>query len=733
MKSIQVSGIVSEIVYENELNGYTVCDIDVDGVLITAVGIMPGVSPGESLCLEGTWISHPEYGEQLKVTSYEKLAPTSKGQILLYLSSGIIKGIGAATAKKIVDKFGEDSLNIIRDEPEKLSKIKGISIGRAMEMQSSFIEKQALQNLAMFLQPFGVTVGFALKVYKRFGSGAVAEIERNPYILCEVEGIGFKTADKIAFKMGIDPSSIDRLKNGLNYIMSEYAQGGHTYILYSDLIRFSEGLLGCNAESAENAFKAMLIEGKIIKEPLEDDEAVYLPAFYNAETSVARGLYHILGEKQISISGNIETVILSAEKQCGIVLSEEQKNACRLVMENGAVVITGGPGTGKTTVINSLLEILVSAGLEVALCAPTGRAAKRLGETCGMEARTIHRLLEYSYGGDKSFERNSENPLLEDVIIVDEMSMVDILLMNALLKAIKTGARLIMVGDADQLPSVGAGNVLRDIIESGKIPTCRLTEIYRQAAESMIVVNAHKINKGEMPVVNVKDKDFFFMRKENGDDILNVLTEVCCDRLPKAYGFDPIRGIQVITPSRKTRLGVYELNRKIQDRLNPPDKKKKEKAAGEFIFREGDKVMQVKNNYDILWQSIKGTEDGQGVFNGDIGIIHSINPEAQYLDVLFDGEKIARYDFLQLDEIEPAYAITVHKSQGSEFDAVVMPMFPTAPQLMNRNLLYTALTRAKKLVVMVGRDEVLFKMITNNRESMRFSGLKRRIEGIINV
>ncbi len=729
-----IEGVVEEIIYQNIANGYTVCDIDVEGVFSTAVGIMPSIAPGEGVRLTGKWIVHPEYGEQFSVEICEKIMPTGKLQILQYLSSGIIKGIGPATAQKIVEKFGEEALEVIRDDPERLSKIRGISRKKAEEMQASLLEKQAVQSVVMFLQPYGVTANFAVRVFRAFGPSAVSKIEENPYVLCQIDGIGFKTADKIAMQMGIDPSNAERLKSGVKFVLSEQAAAGHTYLPMEKLATAAASILGADLVPVENAILGMLLDGSLIKDNTKDISPIYLPAFFHAEMGIARRLYAILKGKNLTLGISEEAALAAAERRAGISLSDKQKEACRMVMQSGASVITGGPGTGKTTVINAIIEIMTNADAAVALCAPTGRAAKRMAETCGMEAKTIHRLLELNFTGsdDKQvFGRNEEYPLEEDVIIVDEMSMVDVLLMNALLKAMKPGARLIMVGDADQLTSVGAGDVLRDILKSEIVPACKLCEIYRQAAESMIVVGAHKINAGEAPETNRKDKDFFLMHREDSEGILRTISDVCAERLPKAYGLDPMKDIQVICPSRKSALGINNVNRALQQRLNPPSADKREKAFGEGVLREGDKVMQVRNNYDITWKCLDSDEEGNGVFNGDVGIVYTIFAKGQYIEVLYEENKLVRYDFNQLDELEMAYAMTVHKSQGSEFGAVIIPMFPCAPQLMCRNLLYTAVTRAKKLVVLCGRESVMHTMIANNKQVERYSGLCDKIRGML--
>ncbi|MBQ7718718.1 MAG: ATP-dependent RecD-like DNA helicase [Clostridia bacterium] len=729
---MQAEGIVSDIIFTNEENGYTVCAVEKDDDSFVAVGNMPGLMPGEAVILTGEWTSHAEYGEQFKVASYETVVPATAVRILMYLSAGIVKGIGPATAKKIVDRFGDKSLEIIQNEPLKLASIKGISKKKALEINESYLSKQIMQNIIMFLQPYGVTPAFAVRVYNKMGAEAVRKIKQNPYSLCEIDGIGFKTADKIAFQMGISPDDEERLRWGVLYVMTLSSQNGDTYSEYLTLLKNACHILSAGTEQVENAIVSLIKDGKLTEEVTDDASAVYLPYFYNAELGTARRLSSMLVKQPISYDGDFEAMMDKVENDTQITLSEKQRLACRVACEYSAAVITGGPGTGKTTVINSVIAFMEMAGLTVTLCAPTGRAAKRLGEMCGREAKTIHRLLEltFSEGERQYFSRDESFPLDEDVIIVDEMSMVDILLMNSLLKAIKPGGRIIMSGDADQLPSVGAGCVLRDMIDSKRIPTVRLDEIYRQAAESMIIVNAHKINRGEEPILNVQDKDFFMMDRLNAEDIMDTVCALCAKRLPAAYGLSPFADIQVITPPRRTPLGVYELNKRLQAVLNPPQKGKTEKAFELGILREGDKVMQIKNDYSIEWQNIDTGDEGEGAFNGDIGTVEEIDLRSRTVKVIFDDRRV-EYDFSQVDELELAYAVTVHKSQGSEFPAVIMPLYPMPPMLANRNLLYTALTRAKELVVLVGRRDVLAKMVKNHNEVMRNSLLKYRLEKII--
>ena len=727
-------GIVSEIKFTNEDNGYTVCAVTgKDGDDFTAVGNMPGISPGENVRLWGEWVTHSSYGPQFRVDSFETVTPQTEVQILMYLSAGIIKGIGPSTAKKIVDKFGDKSLDILRDKPLLLSSIKGISDAKALQMNESFLSKTVMQSLVMFLQPFGITPAFAVKVFKALGSGALAKIKENPYILCEIDGIGFKTADKIAFRMGINPFDDNRLEQGVLFVMRELTLSGNTYSDSASVLSAAENMLSCDKSAAENALIRLISSGKLTREYIDSDTALYLPAYYNAELGAARKIAALCSYPARISAEKTEQIINIIEKADNVKLSAEQKKACIKACTNNVFIITGGPGTGKTTIIKTIISVMEHENKTVALCAPTGRAAKRMTQTCGIEAKTIHRLLEFNFsdGESQSFNRNETFPIDEDVIIVDEMSMVDILLMYSLVRALKPGAQLIMSGDADQLPSVGAGNVLRDMLDSGKIPMVRLSEIYRQASESMIIVNAHKINSGEEPILNLKNKDFFFIDRPDAEGILNTVSELCAKRLPKAYGYNPLYDIQVISPSRKTMLGVAELNPVLQEKLNPESPGKTEKDAGGTTYRTGDKVMQIKNNYSISWKDIKTGKNGEGIFNGDIGIIDEINLKDRYVKITFDEDKQAKYEFSQLEEIELAYSVTVHKSQGNEFPAVIMPMYPSSSMLMSRNLLYTALTRAKELVVLVGRRDVMYKMINNNRENDRKCGLRNKLKDLI--
>ena len=731
-EEMKIIGTVTEIVYYNSVNGYAVCDIETEDDTITAVGYMPYIAGGDKVTLTGTWTFHQDYGPQFKVDFFEKNMPTEINDILTYLSSGSIKGVRAATAQKIVDMFGEDTLNILEKEPEKLAKIHGISRKKALEIGEEYIKQQGVRNIVMYLQKFGITPQSAVKVYKRYGSASVETIKENPYVLSEtVYNIGFKTADKIALEMGILPNAPIRIEGAVKHILTNASMNGHTYVpknvLLDDLCNF----LSITSEEAENVIVKMIFESKLKNENNTDgNQKIFLPKLFEAEVYVAHKIKKIAQNNNVEKNIDIEKVIADIEKSNNITLAEHQKSAIYCAMEKGATVITGGPGTGKTTIINSIIQIMDKLDKTVMLAAPTGRAAKRMTEVCGIEAKTIHRLLESSFSesdDSMNFSKNEDNPLDCDIIIIDEMSMVDILLMQSLLKALKSHTKLIMVGDSDQLPSVGAGNVLRDIINSGVVPTVSLTEIFRQAKESAIVVNAHKINRGEYPEFNKNGTDFFIVKRDTAVDISHSIIDLFINRLPKAYRYNPLYQIQILSPMRKGITGVNELNVALQKVINPPDKKKKEKAFKNIIFREGDKVMQTRNNYDMGWTKLENPEEtGFGIFNGDIGYIHRIDKEMESATIVFD-DRLCIYEFAKLEDLDLAYAVTVHKSQGSEFDVVIMPMYPCAPMLQNRNLFYTAVTRAKKLVVLVGRESCVQKMVENKSEQIRYTALEQKL------
>ena len=724
-----ITGSVEEIVFYNEENGYCVCDIDSEGKFITATGIMHGISPGETVTFSGDFVMHPVYGEQFQVTAFSKTPPNSIDSIYKYLASGLIKGVGPSTAKKIVDTFGDETLSIIENTPEKLSEIKGISVKKAYEINSRYIMQFSVKTLVMFLQEHGISISHTGKIHKIIGSDAVKKIKENPYILAQkIDGIGFKTADSLAFSLGFDKSNPERIKAGVTFVLTESSAYGNTYTPKNMLISKACSVLDCDEQSAIDAINSLTLDKQIVCEKISNTEAVYLYSLHICETNAAVRLKHLAGRPEKVHENDLEKLIEKAENTSGIKLQDIQKEAVISAFKSPVLIITGGPGTGKTTVINTIILALESQNKKIVLAAPTGRAAKKMSEVTGKEAKTLHRLLELSYTAveDKNnFIKNENNPIDADVIIVDEASMIDIMLFNNLLKAINTNTTLILVGDADQLPSVGPGNVLRDIIRSGIVKTIKLTEIFRQAKESMIVVNAHRINNGIMPECNIKSKDFFFINKNTPEEIIQTICELCTERLPKTYGYNPMTEIQVLTPMRKNSVGVNALNQALQQVLNPPSKFKHEKICGTTIYRVNDKIMQIKNNYDIEWKN-KDT-DGMGLFNGEIGRIESISNEYDSMNVVFDETKTVEYGFHFISDIEPAYATTVHKSQGSEFPVIIMPIYHGSPSVMSRNLLYTAITRAKKLVILVGKYEILEKMIKNNSEIKRFCGLKEKL------
>ncbi len=720
-----IEGEVREIVYYNDDNCYCVFDLDFGKNLITCVGHIPYLTAGERVRLEGVWTSHVDYGEQFKFDNFIRTIPHKVNAIRTYLASGVIPGIREATAVKMTDVFGEDTLEVIRNNPERLTAIKGISLAKAMKMNEAFLVRQDAANTVMYFQQFGVSAKMAVKIHKKFGSLAVDLIKGNPYILCdEISGIGFKTADRIAFQMGIASSHPGRVKSGIRHALGEAAQNGHTCYPKEMLIPYCCRLLGCDIVEIENGFSDLVLAGKIVYEKKTD--YCYLTPLYNEELSVATHLLGLVGKNKAHPPFDIYSAI--EECKGNIELSDKQYEAVKRAYEENLLIITGGPGTGKTTIINTILKIASNFGLSVSLAAPTGKAAKRLSEACNAEAKTLHRLLGLdiiSESDEYTYSKDTNDPLTADIVIVDEMSMVDLSLMSVLLKSLKSTAKLILAGDADQLPSVGAGNVLKDIITSGKFPTITLTEVFRQAQESMIVTNAHRINSGEMPICNIKEKDFFFMPRTT-QDAPATIADLCAKRLPASYSYNPLRDIQVLCPSRKGATGTIALNSALQEHLNPPQKGKREKKYGDVIFRTGDKVMQVKNNYNIPFT--KGETEGMGIYNGDIGIITDIDLKRSVMTIEFDDERLVEYEFAWLDELELAYALTVHKSQGCEFKAVILSVSPVAPMLCVRNLLYTAVTRAREIVVLVGTDETVSKMVSNNRVTKRYSGLPAKLK-----
>lgn len=736
-ENITITGTVYEIIYQNAENGYTVCEIDspTDG-LLTATGYMPYLGEGENISVTGTWGNHPEYGEQFRVIHYETILPEDEDAILDYLSSGIVYGIRTATAKKIVDKFGSDTLNILLTDPMRLAEIKGISEAKAEKIGKSYLELQSMQSILMFLRQYNISTNLAIKIHQSLGSDAVNIIKENPYILADqIDGVSFKTCDNIAHLRGIPKNSPLRIKSGIKYILNSAAYNmGHTYLTKEMLTDSVSTQLAVSKEEAENGITSLELSHEVYVDIISDTPVCYLSLFYTSEHYIARRIASLTFSVPIYTmdEDEVNSNIQAAEAESGISLDDEQKRAVVSAVQSGCIVITGGPGTGKTTTINSIIKVLSNMQLSIALAAPTGRAAKRMSQVTGREAKTIHRLLGMQPGADSEIQRfsyNESNPLPHDVFIVDEVSMVDVQLMYAFLKAVKRGAKVILCGDSDQLPSVGPGNVLKDIIESGLVPVIKLTRIFRQAQESLIVMNAHKINSGEMPEISVHDKDFFFLSRTSAEITAATIIDLYKSRIPNSYGINPISSIQVLSPSKKGVAGSVNLNHELQKALNPPDMLKQEYLYGKTLFRTGDKVMQIKNDYDIIWTRPDG-ENGTGIFNGDLGIIDSISVKDRVMTVIFDDDKECEYSFNDLDKLDLAYATTVHKSQGSEFPVVIIPICRFAPLLMCRNLLYTAVTRAKTMVILVGTQSALKTMIDNNDEKKRFTGLSKKLKAI---
>ena len=726
----KLEGSIEHVIYSNEENGYAICDMAIaDDEIVTIVGTLPMISAGDNLAVYGQWIHNPKYGRQFSVSQYERMMPADTASILRYLASGVIKGIGPKTAMRIVEEFGEDTFDVIENHPDWLAEIKGISRKSAKEMSERFREQAGMRSVMMFFRNyFGAAV--TIRIYKRWGSASVDIAKKNPYRLCnEIEGIGFERADAMASDLGVTNDNFDRIMSGIKYVLLQQAmQNGHSCLPDDKLIDATVQLLGVSREGAEAAISALLKNGTLRSTISGEMRLIYDSASYDAEQYIAEKLV-LLDRMSSAISlPDIDRFIEREESQNGLSYASKQKQAISDALRYGVMVLTGGPGTGKTTVVKALIHIFDSMGFDIALAAPTGRAAKRLSESTSREARTIHRLLEMNYDGGSTptFNRNEFDQLDEDVIIVDEASMIDTALMMALTKAIKPGARLIIIGDSDQLPSVGAGNVLRDIIASERFSVVCLDEIFRQARESLIVTNAHMINEGKYPITDVKDNDFFFLPRELDRDIAATIADLYKNRLPRKYGESIKAGIQVIAPSRKGESGTENLNVLLQSVLNPASRGKLEYRFKDVLFREGDRVMQTRNNYDINWFRDVDGKDGYGIFNGDIGVIQRIDIQNSYMEILFD-DKFVNYDLTLLDDLEHAYAITVHKSQGSEYGVVIIPMCSAAHMLHTRNLLYTAVTRAQKMVILVGRADIVKLMVDNDHQSMRYTGLADRL------
>lgn len=731
-----VCGFVERIKYRNEENGYTVLSLTDEGEEYTLVGNFHYISEGEMVEATGPMTEHPVYGEQMTVETYEIKAPEDTAAMERYLGSGAVKGIGAALAARIVRRFKADTFRIMEEEPERLSEVKGISEKMAMAISEQVEEKKEMHQAMMFLQEYGISMSLAVKIYQEYGPRLYTVIKENPYQLADdIAGVGFKMADEIAKRVGIFTDSDFRIKSGVLYTLLQATGNGHTYLPETDLLSQASELLRVEPQSIEKHLMDMQIDKRLVIRESEGVRVVYASQYYYMEMGVARML-HDLNIRGREPEEKIRKKLLQIQKEESIELDEKQVQAVVEAVNSGLLIITGGPGTGKTTTINTIIRYFESEEMEILLAAPTGRAAKRMTEATGYEARTIHRLLEISGmpGDERSigmhFERNEENPLDADAVIIDETSMVDIHLMQSLLKAVNPGTRLILVGDVNQLPSVGPGNVLKDVIEAGCFNVVMLTRIFRQASQSDIVVNAHKINAGETVPLGKKSNDFLFIKRDDPNMIINAMITLVQKKLPGYVGADPY-DIQIMTPMRKGALGVERLNTILQEYLNPPDKSKLEKESGGVTFRVGDKVMQIKNNYNIEWEVRNKygipVDKGTGIYNGDIGIIREINLFAELVTVEFDEGRMVEYSFKQMEELELAYAITIHKSQGSEYPAVVIPIFSGPKMLMTRNLIYTAVTRARACVCLVGVPEVFQAMVDNEMEQRRYSGLRERI------
>lgn len=726
---MELTGTVKAIIYRSEDTGFTVLELTNEaGEDMTAIGEMPLAGVGERVELTGQWTEHKTYGRQFRAETCKTLAPATLTALKNYLASGLIKGVGESTAQAIVQTFGMETLDVLEKEPARLAEVPGIGQIRAQTIGASYGAQLGLRDIMLGLQKYGVTIGQAMKLYKIYGELCLAKIEENPYrLIDDVEGIGFKTADAIARNGGVEPDAPYRLRAGLKYTLQWARQEGHTYLPREKLVEVAAGLLQAEIAPVERTLTELLLEGQLIQEQLPGEDGIFLPGMFRTEQDCALRLLRLQGQSALDNPFfRPKAQIARLEQQLDITLAPAQRQAVELALKAGALVITGGPGTGKTTILRFVITLLEEMGTEYALCAPTGRAAKRMGEATGRDASTIHRLLEYSYG-EGGFGRNAENTLLADVVIVDEMSMVDVPLMAALLRALAPGTRLIMVGDSDQLPSVGPGNVLRDMVDSGQIPVVRLTEIFRQSGRSAIVTNAHRINEGQMPILEGLE-DFGFEPMEEQEAVIRRLIALNSGKAAKLGAQEPLQDIQVLAPMKKGPLGVYNLNKRLQEALNPPAHKKKERKYGDVVFREGDKVMQIKNDYRLAWtRSLphQPPEMGEGVYNGDLGTIMSIDLYDQTLEVLFDDGRSAVYSFSMLEELELAYCISIHKSQGSEFPIVLLPLLGGPPMLLNRNLLYTAVTRARHMVCILGRQSCIQQMVRNNQVKRRYSGLAR--------
>ena len=738
----EIEGVLAEIIYQNEVNSYVVGVFETEEEQFTVVGYLPFVKKGDTLKIVGKFVEHKDYGEQFKIETFEKLMPKTLGALETYLANGNIKGVGPATASKIVNKFGEDTIHVLKYEPQKLAQIKGITKTKAVEISESFIENWEVWQIVGFLERFGMGAESAKKVYDLLGINAIAEIEANPYILIDISrGVDFKQIDQMAIELGVEKENQKRVKSGIKYALIKITYNGHCCTLKENLIEYVKNLLNVNEAIIEDGIINLKVNNEIIVEDREEEKWIYLYSFYNAENKIAQNILGLDRYKNVKKVSNIEKELKLVEERTDILLSEKQKEAIRAINDNNVTIITGGPGTGKTTIIKSIIEIYKQKKYKIVLCAPTGRAAKRMTETTGEEASTLHRLLEIGKVDEESlFKKDNEYqgaPIDGDIIIVDEVSMVDMFIMSYLLDCIYKGTKLILVGDCDQLPSVGPGSVLKDLISSEKITTVHLDKIFRQAAKSKIIVNAHRVNNGkkfiskEDPEMEEDSKqDFFFIKENNQEKVLEQVLSLCNGRLKKFGDYDFFESIQVLSPTKKGLLGTKEMNKALQEELNPHREGETEKNSMGAIFRIGDRVMQIKNNYDIYWEKKENgeVEVGNGVFNGETGTILNINEKEKNICVKFDDDKYVWYEFNDLEQIEHSYCITIHKAQGSEFDVVIMIVPQAAPMLLTRNLLYTGLTRAKKLLIVIGNERVIDYMINNVDSKKRNTGLEFKLK-----
>lgn len=719
---LELTGQVEAVIYRNDENGYTVIELAGEDAAITATGTMPMINVGETVKLYGTFKNHPTYGEQFIATACERAMPESLDGILKYLSSGAVKGIGPASATRLVLEFGENTLNVLENEPQRVGKLKGFSERKANDISEQLKRMVGIRELMIYLSAYSVSSSSALKIWKRYGNDAIAKIEENPYILCEEgTGISFETADALALRHDYSKDARIRVRAALTHVLSHNKLNGHTCLPKDKLCDATSSLLEVEREVTEAALSEMTDDGSLIEDMINEKEFLFLPTMFDCEQYIAARLKTLLRFPAFGIEG-VEKKIEEIEQRDGIRYADLQKKAIREALTKGLLILTGGPGTGKTTTLNAIIRLLKESGQTVMLCAPTGRAAQRMSEVTREEAKTIHRTLEVNFSSDDTpkFKHNERNLLKCDALIIDEVSMVDSSLMESVMRALPLACRLILVGDSNQLPSIGAGNVLYELTSSSAIPTVELTEIFRQSMQSLIVRSAHRIIKGEMPDLSIRDNDFFFIPTRSYEETADLVTELCAVRLKKAYGYNMLDNIQVLSPSRKNLLGTFETNNRLQNAINP--KKGNSVKVGYYTLFVGDKVMQSRNNYDILWTKNNG-DKGEGIFNGEIGVVTEINPAAKLYKVRFD-DKEAEYDADSVSDLELAYACTVHKSQGNEFDCVILPLYRGAPQLMYRNLLYTAVTRAKKMLIMVGDQNALRMMVENNRRQLRYSALK---------